>query len=238
MSSRSNLGLVDLEKPYTCEFCHKNFSRESTLTSHSCEAKRRHQSQNQPEVKRALQAFQAFHQSLNPRSRVLRSFEEFLASGLYPIFVKFGSWSLENRVQEFPTLLDWLIRSGKKPQDWCDLNAYQEYLRDLLLSESSEQALKRSLGTLEAWSRDSAQPFSEFFRACNSNVIVSWITSGRISGWLLYNAPSALDFFERCNPEQLNLVQAAVPHLKWKILFSRNQVVADAIRDSLREAGL
>ena len=230
--------VIDLNRPHTCEFCNKSFGKESTLATHVCEPKRRHLQQNEPHVRRAHQAFQLFHNSLTPRKFVIKTYQEFCASNLYGAFVKFGSWSLENQVQEFSRLVEYLLKNNIKIDRWCDLNIYQQYLHELLDTERSDQALQRSLETISAWSRDTGNEWKTFFETCHPNVIVNWIRAGKLSPWLYYNATSALAFLEKCTPEQLELIQETAPSKKWKIRFMRMREDADTIQECLNAAGI
>jgi hypothetical protein len=240
LAKRNQAKSIDLERPHTCDFCQKSFVKESTLVTHSCEPKRRWQNQNQQEVKLGFAAWQMFHTSISPRSgtKAKKTYQEFCASSVYGAFVKFGSWCVENRAQEFECWVKWLLDHNIKIDAWCNTQQYQQYLADLLLSEKSEQAVGRGLGTINQWAQETRKPWTSFFQDVNINVAVRWIQEGRISGWLLFNAPSSEQFFLRCTPEQLTLIEKTLPIRKWKIMFLRHQQESLAIRDTLKESGL
>jgi hypothetical protein len=191
-------------------------------------------------VKLAFRAWQMFYRSMNPRSSINQqpSYQQFSSSATYTAFVKFGSWCEENQIQEFVSLVTWLLKQNVKLDSWCDLNRYQNYLQDLVDNESSEQAVSRSLATLCRWAQDTNQNWNQFFQLVNTNVAVGWIMQGRISPWLLYNCNSAVEFLQRCNPEQLALIQDRAPITKWKVRFLRNREEADSIKQTLEEAGV
>jgi hypothetical protein len=231
--------VIDLNKPHTCEFCHKSFSKESTLVSHVCENKRRWQNQNTSYVKKGYLAYQLFHQSLTPhKTVVLPTYQQFAASNYYTSFTKFGSWCEENQIQEWQLLVKWLLKNNKKLDLWCDWLAYQQFLQEIVNDEPPQQALKRSLDTIAAWSKDSGNTWTEFFERAHPNIIVNWIIQGKISPWFLYNCHSAVNFLEKCNQEQLNMLQAHAPIRKWKVKFMRMQEDADVIKQTLEQAGM
>jgi predicted O-linked N-acetylglucosamine transferase (SPINDLY family) len=231
--------VIDLNQPHTCEFCHRSFSKESTLASHVCEQKRRHQNRNASYVKKAFWAYNKFYQQLNPAKRDQpRSYQEFCASQIYNVLIKFGSWCEENMVQEWASLVTWLINQNIKIDQWCELERYQQFLEELLTTESSEQALQRSFDTISKWSENTGRDWTCFFSTCNTNQVTQWIQQGRISAWLLYNCEGAGKFFERCTPEQLSIIQNVAPIRKWKIKFLRLKQEADVIHLTLKESGL
>lgn len=238
MSSKNNKLVLDLNKPHVCEFCNQQFARESTLVNHVCEPRRRHLTQTEPHVKRALRAYQIWHNHLHPRQIVPVTYQQFSQSQLYGAFVKIGAWSLEQQVQEFDEWCKWCIQSQTPVDRWCDVLQYQVYLKDLLLNESHLQAIQRSLNSLNTWSEISGHEWHQFFKLAHVNLIITWIQQGRISAWMLYNAQSAVDFLERCSPEQLNLVTQVAPQNLWKIRFLRMNVESQAVKTSLAEAGI
>lgn len=230
--------MINLNKPFTCDHCHKSFAREQTLVHHSCEPKRRHESQNQPHVKLALRAYQMWWAHLHPRDKSLVTHQQFAVSQLYAAFVRIGSWCLEQQVQEFDAWVNYQLRSQTPVDRWCDVNLYHAYVKDLLTSESHLQALKRSLATAEHWAEVSGHAWVDLFRKGHVNVLCGWIQQGRISAWMLYNAPSAVEFLSRCTPEQLNLIQQVIPHHLWRIRFMRMASESDAVRHILTETGM
>jgi hypothetical protein len=239
MSSRkTKTDVVDLSKLHTCDFCHKSFSRESTLVSHTCEAKRRWNQRNDSNVKKGFWAFQRLYQSFGPRNNgIPRPYIEFQKSAFYNALVKYGSWCEENSIIEWEMFTKWLIKESVKVDKWCDWNIYQQWLTEFLFDEDHEQALARSLQTVNEWAKNSEQDWKQFFQLASVNTILNWIISGKISGWLLYNCNSAVGFLERCNPEQLEMVQNRFPPTKWKIKFMRQKDITDIVRTILKDSG-
>jgi hypothetical protein len=231
------IDVIDLNKPHVCEFCHKPFSKESTLISHVCENKRRWQNQNVSYVRKGFHAYHIFYQSLKPgKILTLPTYQQFSASNYYTAFTKFGSWCEENQIQEFVHFVNWLLKHNIKLDTWCDLNKYHEFLQELINDENPHQALQRSLSTITAWSQDSGNPWNEFFGLAHPNIIVNWTLQGKISPWLIYNCNSALKFLEKCSPEQLNMIQSHAPIRKWKVKFMRMNEHAEIIRQTLEQA--
>jgi len=241
MSSRNSkkVSVIDLNKPHTCDFCKKSFALETTLLSHVCEPKRRHQSQNTPYVKTAYTAYKIVWKELNPRQvHHTPTYQEFCVSEMWPTLVRFASWCEEQLVQEFEQFVKYLTKQNVKMVAWCDVRVYEQFIQDLLITESAEQALCRSLMCVHVWHEHSQQPYSEFFAHVNTNQLLRWIQQGRISAWLLYNSVSAEAFFVRCSPEQLHMIQETYPITKWKVKFMRMQSHMQVIKSTLQEAGL
>lgn len=231
--------VIDLNRPHVCEFCHKTFVHEHTLLAHACESKRRQQSQHLPYVKQAFVAYKIIWHQLHPRQiNVIPTYQEFCSSSMWPTLVRFACWCDEQLVQEYENFVRYLLHENVKGVAWCDRRLYEAFLKDLLLTESPEQALSRSLNCVHMWHENSQKPYSEFFSSVNTNQLVSWVKQGRISPWLLYNCVSAEKFFVRCNPEQLNMIQETYPVTIWKVKFLRLTNDTNDIKFTLQEAGM
>jgi hypothetical protein len=231
--------VIDLNKPYTCEWCIKSFTKESTLFTHACEPKRRWDNQNQPPVKIGYAAYNLFYQWNSPDIVTNpKPYKEFSNSNLYTSFIRFGNWCVEQQVQEVEKYIRYLLKEKKKTTHWCDLNIYTEFLTEILRTETPESGLARTLKHIQKWSEEQNTDWKEFFKKVNTNVAVDWILQGRISPWMLYNCETAVDFFERCSEEQLILIQKIAPLKQWKVRLMRNKQDADLIKSVLSEAGM
>jgi hypothetical protein len=91
---------------------------------------------------------------------------------------------------------------------------------------------------MNEWSIQIGEPWTDFFRKVNPNQATMWIKSGRISPWVLYNADSAVELFERCTPEQLSIIKGCAPPGPWKIKFNKQRDSCDFIRGTLRDNGM
>lgn len=169
---------------------------------------------------------------------VVPSYQEFCNSKHYTSFVRFGVWCLEQAVQEYTSYVNHLLKERKPFDQWCDVRAYQEFLRDLLLRENPESALSRSLRTMQSWSEHSGHEWQRFFSEASVNTVIRYLGQGRISPWMLYNCDSAVVFLERCSEEQLAMVQSVAPIPLWRVRFLRYPDQASLIKSVLTEAGM
>ena len=239
MKSKNQPKVIDLNKPHTCEWCIKSFARETTLVSHACEPKRRWDNKNTPPVKIGYAAYNMFYQWNTPTPMThQKTYNEFISSNLYTSFVRFGEWCIEQKVQEIEQYVKFLLKEKIKWKQWADLNVYSGFLAEILRTETPESGLARTLKHIQKWSEDQNIDWKEFFKKVNSNVAVDWISQGRISPWMLYNCETAVGFFERCNEEQLLMIQKVAPLKQWKVRLLRNKQDADLIKSVLADAGM
>jgi len=240
MNRKSKPKAIDLSRPYFCEWCHKSFARETTLVSHRCEPKERAHAREQPHVRLGYHCYQRFYSLSAPKGSEVgnRTYQEFCNSNHYKAFTEFGCWLLEQQVQEIDEYLKYLLTEKLKFHQWRDVHTYQRFLAELLQNEPAEKGLARSLATAQRWSEEQGETLQNFWKKVNSNVATNWIRQGKISPWMLYNCNSAVSFLERCNIEQLGIIQTVAPANKWKIRLLRHKKDADLIKTVLSEAGM
>jgi len=238
--SKSLSKSIDLNRPYICEWCQKNFARETTLVSHTCEPRRRWEAQHTRPVQIGFDAYQRFYEDLSPShvKRCSKSYLEFAASQNYTSFVGFGHWAVEQNVQEVEQYVMYLLKNQVVFTHWADRIRYEQFITETLISESPEAGLSRSLKQITQWSEETGHDWQRFWLEVNSNIAVGWIVEGRISPWMLYNCDTAVSFLERLNSEQLQIIQKIAPVREWKTRILKNRRQADMIKQTLAEAGM
>jgi len=129
---------------FRCEFCDRDFRRESSLEVHMCEPKRRWRERDERGVELGLQAYLRFYEIQQGSSR-LRGWDDFVVSQYYRAFVKFGRHCVSIRAVNPAQFLDWLLRNNRKIDHWCRDNMYEEYLAWWLPREAAADALERGM---------------------------------------------------------------------------------------------
>ena len=115
---------------------------------------------------------------------------------------------------------------------------YEEYVKDLIRNESPEQALERGIVLMREWAQQHDLQWYDFFREVNANQMTRWVTTGRISPWVLYNASSAESALKRCSPEQIGMIAGIAPAPQWSLKFNRDKESTTFVKDTLKKAGL
>ena len=158
-------------KDFICQYCGKAYRKESTLAAHLCEPKRRAQQENEAGVKLGMTAYLRFYE-MTQGSAKFKTYDDFSKSAYYNAFVKFGRHMVNIRAINTAKFIDYVIKSNKKLDYWCKDQYYQEYLFDHLRKESTQDALERSVKTMEAWAEEKESVFNHYFNYVNSNVLV------------------------------------------------------------------
>lgn len=227
---------VKTESTYTCRYCQKQFRRETSLSVHLCEPKRRYQEQNEVGVQIGLQSYLRFYE-LTQGSARLKSFDDFVQSPYYRAFVKYGRYCVSIRAINVPRFTEWLLKNNKKIDHWCRDSIYGEYLSEYLRTEAAVDALTRALEQALSWSEETGNPDRDYLRFGNSNSICYTIITGRVSPWVLYNCDSGTDFLSNLDQSQIALIWSFIDADFWQKRFRDYRADTEYVRDMLRKAG-
>lgn len=228
------------EKNFKCKYCDKAFAKESTLTSHLCEQKRRAQQESEMGVQLGFRAYLRFYESMQGSAKN-KTYTDFSTSPYYIAFVKFGRHCVGIRCVNTTQFIDWLLKNNKKLDYWCKDALYVEWLKPYLQKEAVQDALERALKEMQIYADDHPElknGFVDYFRYGNSNRIVHHISTGRISPWVVYNCDSGIEFLESLNEEQVGLIIEWINPEVWQRRFK--DYMADTLwtKDVLTAAGL
>lgn len=207
--------LIVKSMAYECKFCKKTFAKESTLSVHLCEPKRRFLQQNDTGVRMGFNAYLRFFETTQGSSK-LKTYEDFSSSPYYSAFVKFGQYCVMIRAINPIRFTEWLLKNNKKIDYWTKDSLYGEYLHDYLRAESVNDALARAIEFSIDWGEKNKAPPHDCLRFGNSNAICYAITTGRISPWVIYNCESGQKFLSELNSEQVSMIWSFIDSDFWQ----------------------
>ena len=221
---------------YTCQYCKKDFIKESSLAVHSCEPRRRRQEQSERGVQLGLQAYLKFYQ-LTQGSAKLKTFDDFADSPYYRAFVKFGRYCVDIRVINPARFIEYVLKQNKKIDHWCRDSIYTEYLLDYLRVENVNDALARAMEFGITWQEQTSNPAHDCLRYGNSNAMCYAITTGRISPWIIYNSESGQQFLSELSTEQIAMIWSYIDSDFWMKKFQDYPADQEYAKDILIKAG-
>lgn len=222
---------------FKCEYCKKSYVKESTLLVHVCEQKRRALQKDEKNVRFGFHAFQRFY-TLSAGNRIEKSYEDFCSSSFYNAFVKFGSFVSNVRPLYPEKYIDYVVTSNVKLDHWCREEMYEKYAVELILKESVETALERSIGTMAEWASANDSVYNHYFMYASINRIVWDIRDGKISPWLVLNCKSGKDALSKFNDEQLGMLTKIINPQHWAVRFKRQVNDVELVKQVAKEAGL
>ena len=221
---------------YICQYCRKDFIKETSLSVHSCEPRRRRQEQSERGVHLGLQAYLKFYE-LTQGSAKLKTFDDFAESPYYRAFVKFGRYCVDIRAINPARFIEYVLKQNKKIDHWCRDSIYTEYLLDYLCVENVNDALARAIEFGITWQEQTGNPAHDCLRYGNSNAICHAIASGRISPWVIYNSDSGQKFLSELTSEQIAMIWPYVDSDFWMKKFQDYPADQEYAKDILKKAG-
>lgn len=202
-----------------------------------CEQKRRHLQKNEKHVQLGYYAFTRFYK-LSANNKKEKTYEEFCKSPYYNAFVKFGSF-VNNVKPLYPEkYIDWVVTSGVKLDHWCRDELYEKYATDLILSESMDTAIERSIKTMMDWADEKQTIWNHYFKYASLNRVVRDIKDGKISPWLVLNCSSGKEMMTKFNDEQLGFIFHVMDPSHWALKFKRKPADVEVVKEVAKESGL
>lgn len=224
-------------KPYVCRYCGHGYSRESTLATHVCEQKRRHLAKNDKSAVIGLQTFVRFYQ-LTQNAKVVKTFDEFAKSQYYNAFVKFGSF-VSNVNPLYPDkFIDWVVTSGIKLDHWCRESLYEDYIIQLIHTESVETALERGIKHMQSWAEKQDKEWYNYFREVSTNRAVYDIKDGKISPWIILNSPTGKAMLTNLDDPQLVSLGNIIDPQVWARKFKQKPYDVDLVKTVVAQGNL
>lgn len=225
---------------FRCEFCDREFRRETSLEVHLCEPKRRWREQDERGVQLGLQAYLRFYETQQGSSR-LRGWQDFATSQYYRAFVRFGRHCVNIRAVNPAQFLDWLLRNNKKIDHWCRDAIYEEYLQWWLPREAVADALERGMREIADYVEDTPDlrnGAADYFRYASANRVCYHITTGRVSPWIVYNCASGIEFLDGLTAEHAAMIMPWINPDVWQRKFQDFPADQEWCRHILNTAGL
>lgn len=226
----------ELNQTYKCKFCEREFARENTLSVHVCEQKKRFQDKDSPASRIGLTNFKRFYE-MTQGSAKNKTFDDFATSAYYKAFIKFGHYCVNARVVNAERFADWLLKNNKRIDYWGTDKLYEEFLRYWVYKEPPTEAMTRALQTGVDWGYETGNPTDDFLRYGNSNKICYLITTGRVTGWTIFNCDSGHEFLEGLNEEQLQMVYEFIDPERWNKKLKDHPGDTEYIKEMLKQAG-
>jgi len=220
-----------------CVYCGRSFSRATTVISHPCEPRRRHQQQNETGVRLGFRSFQLFYE-ITGLAKKEKTYDEFVDSPYYLAFVKFGRYLEEIKAISPEQFCRWLIKNNKKIDHWCQDRVYHEFLLEHISTESVDSALERSIKTMTDWAEAQQSKFQDYFKYAANSRICFDIQRGQISAWVIYGSDSGQRFLERLDSAELESIWDYINSEVWHKNISRKQTDFEWTQTILNQAGL
>lgn len=217
----------DTNKPHTCPYCNQGFVRLTTLSTHLCEQKRRHQSKNDRHVKYALKAFIRYHELVEHSNK---NWDDFVTSIYYSAFVRFGSLVSNVNPVNPNQFIDYMVNSRIKIDNWNKECHYYKFVENLVKREPLQNALERAIETMTKWGEISGKSWNEYFVEASKSTILYDIKDGKISPWIVFNSEKAKQRLTTFSDSELEDLDKILNVNHWYRVFSTKKTDLEFVK--------
>lgn len=228
---------MSLQTSYTCQYCGHAFTKEKTLAVHVCEQKRRALSKNEKHVVLGYQTYNEFYKTTQ-NSKGDKTYDEFAKSPYYNAFVKFGSFVSNVNPLYADRFIRFVVTSGVKLDHWCSDALYDDYVINLIRTESVETALERSVSHMMAWADEHNAQWNHYFLYVSLSRATFDIKDGKISPWLVLNCSSGRDMLNKFNDNQLAAITNAIDPTFWRLKFKKRPDDVALVKEVVKESNI
>ena len=111
---------------HKCDFCEREFLRETTIGKHLCEPKRRWLDKDKQGNRIGLNAWIQFYNKHSNKKK--KDYMDFAKSAYYSAFVKFGNYCLDAQVFNPSRYIDWLLKNQVSIDTWNRDSNYTKFI--------------------------------------------------------------------------------------------------------------
>ena len=222
---------------YTCNYCSKSFKKESTLSVHMCEQKRRHMQKSEKHVQLGFRSYQLFYK-IGTNAKKDKTYEDFAKSQYYISFCKFGYYCRDIGIDDVPGYTTWLVKNGTRLDAWGKDKQFTKWMKERLKHESVDRGVERTILFLQTWAEENNTQYNNYFSNIAPSLAVFHICSGKISPWVLFTSVAAQGLIDRMNAEQLKMITDYLEIDYWQRTMSVNPRDSKCVEGILEQAGL
>lgn len=193
--------------------------RESTLSTHACEKRRRHLLKDDISTRYAMMSYLRWYEIMQRRKD--KTFDDFCSSEFYIGFMKFGNFLLTLKPVNLKQFIDYVIVQNLKLDKWCENELYYSFIADLTKRENPEEAVERTITTMLDWSDTKKTDWNLYFKEATLIRISRDIKEGRISPWIVLNSKSGMSAIRRFPDEELNSLDNIIAPAFWFNRFKK-----------------
>ena len=217
-----------------CEFCNRDFVRESTLLKHVCENKRRFNDRDKVANRIGFVSWVQFYSTLR---KPKQDYMDFAKSAYYTAFVKFGHYCHATNVLNPSKYLNWLLQEKISIDQWNRDTNYTKFIIEFLKTEDPLDAIARSIESTVKLAELDKVKTKDVLRYGNRNRICHEIVKGNISPWMLYQSDSGLQLIEQLDATQQKMILDYINPEQWAIKFKRSSDIIPEVKQLLSAAG-
>lgn len=225
-----------MEKNLVCDFCGKSFKRETNFLKHKCEKMKRIDLFNKPI---GHIAYLIFNQWRKISGYAPVTVDTFASSRYFKACVEFAKFSKSQSIPDKIGYIELMHKKGLLPFNWCDYDVYDYYIDNFDKEYTIDQKVDLSIETIREMSQTFECETGSVFEKATPIQVIRYITSRKLSPWLLLPSKKFMDFMTyKTNREERLLFNSFIDVAVWKKHLTDNPDKVHEIKSINRELGI
>jgi phage FluMu protein Com len=225
-----------MEKNLVCDFCGKTFKREANYLKHKCEKMKRYDLFAKPIGHIAYLTFNQWRKISNRPSVTV---ENFTSSRYFNAFVEFSKFCKSQSIPDKIGYIELMVKKDLLPFNWCDYDVYDYYIENFDKEYPIDSKIDLSIETIRDISLQYECETSEVFEKVSPIQVIRYVTSRKLSPWLLLTSKKFMDFMIlKTNREERVLFSQIIDVTVWKQHLINNAEKVHEIKNINRELGI
>lgn len=224
---------------YVCGFCSKEYKRESTLATHKCVVRERYLEKG---TKIGLLGFDMWLKFRSfyriPLKKAEPEYEQYIKSSEYTSFRNLAVYLSETPVLKMEDFVMYLFKEGIPERDWCTQKVRSMWTQCELKREHPLTGVSRSIVTLQDWSNDTGNDWTDFFRSVSFTRLAMLLDSGKLSPWFIHASSTRQCLLDRLADDEFSWLYSYIDPSIWNIKKMQYAEDYNRICNTLREYGI
>lgn len=223
---------------YQCQYCLKNFKRESTVHSHKCVYRDRYESRHTRQMDEAYRLWYNFMQVNKLRFKKNEEpYMLFIKNKLFSTFYKFAEYTINTYILDKDEFILDIFESGLSCYEWESYNTKKNWVIKQTRRENPRNAIERAIVAMQEWSSLTGAEWNDFFKYATSERVILWIESGKLSPWVFYafNKETGNELLSRMSDSELDYISEYINPNVWEPLQIRYRTDIQEIRNILKD---
>lgn len=226
-------------KPKTikCEFCEKRIPSEE-FENHLCPKMKRLKDKNKKEFITGFFAYKVFKKFNSVRKlKAEPTIEDFVKFRNYNSFLKFGKRYSFLGVKEVEQFMLWICKNQIHTKVWLEVKTYDNWLIKKSINEDPIDASESAIQLMLLWENTTGNNWFDFFREVNTEIALEFVSSGKLSPWLLFSG-IANSLLERMSDSQLDRLTSKLNIDVWTQQITDHYDELNHIKEVYKEYGI
>lgn len=175
-----------------CDYCDKNFVRESAFMRHFCKGKAKINELRSPIGQAAYSYYCTW---MKVQRHTVPPIETFSNSTQYNAFIKFSEWAQRTNLPKVEDFIKFMVETDTRPPLWARDNAYALYIKRFDKLVTPERQFIESLECIKALAEDmKVKPVGKVFEALGVAELIALIRRRKLTFWFLLASRKFKDY--------------------------------------------